>query len=567
MSAFSAVTNTMPTPDATKVYLDQHKELLEVACGAALNAVMAERADDPLHALARHLQLHADANEPRSSTEVQVLGKARGAAAGGAFAARVLANQAFAAFREATTKATTTADVCLRPTASNVAALASAIDAVLSQVLNECTARIKGGSEYIKLLDKIIMPDVFLVVQEDEHCDTQKLHPALRNFAPLVEDARLVAVLGNALADEDTEARFADDEMNTIGREIERRPGCPKCQGALRDKAALVFAAYREAIAERVALPKLFEAAAEAVVAGGDTFSSIYASVWRLIDSDLSEKDDMEGCYEYKRAVDECLVDHPNTPLETRMCQGLDDRTDITELMRKGARLFLTLHSRSHTRPHPLLLPDPFIATDSSAPPPTHSPLPSGARVLVPYGEAVAAIIAHAETKLSFKCGSCKKPTRLKKMSRIIEKSVLRSEHDDSVDMVGDVVRLVEQRHPREKPWDAWALCMGLGCSRSRRFNFSATCLSQRHPRYVPFKRAGGAHDGGRHQDEPRRCNPARDHGWRARRPDYRWAASNGGCVCDREARRRLTRLQCMISHPAPHASRCPSAPWTSLAP
>ena len=441
--------------------------------GSSVQAGPGKEADDPLHALARHLQLHADANEPWSSTEVQVAGKARDTAAG-AFAARMLANQAFAAFREATTIAQQF-DVCLRPTASNVAALASAIDAVLSQVLNECTARIKGGSEYIKLLDKITMPDVFLIVQEDEHYDTQKLHPALRNFAPLVEDARLVAVLGNALADEDTEARFADDEMNTIGREIERRPGCPKCQGALRDKAALVFAAYREAIAERVALPKLFEAAAEAVVAGGDTFSSIYASVWRLIDSDLSEKDDMEGegCYEYKRAVDECLVDHPNTPLETRMCQGLDNRTDITELMRKGARLFLTLHSHSHPRPHPLLLPHPCpcIATpDSSAPSPTHSPLPSGARVLVPYGEAVAAIIAHAETKLSFKCVSCKKPTRLKKMSRIIEKSVLRSEHDDSVDMVGDVVRLVEQRRPHERPCDAWALCIGLGCSRSHQF-------------------------------------------------------------------------------------------------
>merc|ERR1719469_1225058 len=83
------------------------------------------------------------------------------------------------------------------------------------------------------------------------------------------------------------------------------------------------------------------------------------------------------------------------------MGQGLDDPTDITELMRKGAR------------------------------------------VLVPYGEAVAAIIAHAENKLPFKCGSCKKPTQLKKMSRIIEKSVLPAEKDDRVDMVGDVVRMM----------------------------------------------------------------------------------------------------------------------------
>ena len=292
-------------------------------------------------------------------------------------------------------------NACFRPTAVNLEALQTAIDGTLTRVLGAIVKHLKTGSAYKKLLDHMHFPESFVDVVVAEACDTQKLHPALRNFSPLCEVPCVVAVLGDASADEGTRERETAVEANTIECDLVRNPDCAHCGSALRAQAERLRTAYSAAIDERMALPKLFEVAADAVVAGGDTFSSIYMSVWRLIDNGLGEDDDTEGCHEYQRAVVECLEGHPARPLDASVSQRLANPKDVGALMVNAAR------------------------------------------VVAPFGAAVSAVLEHAEKEHGFRCVDRKKPTRLKKLHRIIEKSVLRHAKDASVDSIGDVVRMM----------------------------------------------------------------------------------------------------------------------------
>ena len=160
-----------------------------------------------------------------------------------------------------------------------------------------------------------------------------------------------------------------------------------------------------DAIEERVKHNGLFQNAAEANVAGADAFGEIYTSVWKLVDKpNVSAADDAqgEGVLAYKEAVQDLLTDellHPPKPLAE--LQGMADPTDAGEYMQNAAK------------------------------------------VRVPFGEMVSAIVSGAEANGGFKVVSCRTPKTLKKLQRIVEKVALRPEKDDCIASVGDCVRMM----------------------------------------------------------------------------------------------------------------------------
>ena len=166
------------------------------------------------------------------------------------------------------------------------------------------------------------------IVPVHEESDLTKLAPALRHFSVLAEETSVEAA---AAAAKDAEAAIVES------------PESGEALAAVREAHAQLKASYRNAIEERVKLDGLFQKAAEAVVAGGDAFGQIYTSVWTLVDKpNVSEEDDRggEGILAYKAAVKDHLADevlHPPTPLAD--LQGMADMTDAGEYMRSAAKL------------------------------------------------------------------------------------------------------------------------------------------------------------------------------------------------------------------------------------
>ena len=223
-----------------------------------------------------------------------------------------------------------------------------------------------------------------------EATDLTKLAPALRRFGVLAEEERVKQAAETAAC---AQVAIVDDVESN------------EAEAAVRAAHVSLKAAYDDAIARRVDVDGLFQMAAQAVVAGGDSFRQIYSSVWALVNKpDVSEAEDQqgEGVGMYRAAVRDLLTPQllrPKTPMAE--LQAMKDSTDMVEYMRNAAV------------------------------------------VMVPFGQIVSAIVAAAEERYGFRVVHCRKPRTLKKMQRIVEKVSLRPERDGCIASVCDCVRMM----------------------------------------------------------------------------------------------------------------------------
>ena len=230
------------------------------------------------------------------------------------------------------------------------------------------------------------------MVTVHEETDISKLEPALRDFAVLAEDDKVKEAAESAQA---AGAQAA----------LVKAPDDETALQKLRDAHQKLASAYSEAVTRKAELDDLFRKAADAVVAGGDSFRLIYTSVWGLVHKvGVSAQDDAkgEGVLDFKKAVRECLDDALLKPTTSMVeLQGMADNRDAGEYMRNAAK------------------------------------------VMVPFGEMVAKVVEDAQVAHGFKVVSCKKPKVLKKLERIVEKVALRPEKDGCIAVVCDCVRMM----------------------------------------------------------------------------------------------------------------------------
>ena len=242
-----------------------------------------------------------------------------------------------------------------------------------------------------------------------EEPDLSKLGPALRAFETLADADAVRATMHSAAVEERQ-------------RQLEAAPDDADAIAAFGAAHLALRRTYEETIAERLQKPGLFRLAATAVVEGGDSFSNVYSSVWKLIDKPgVTRAQDVqgEGVFEYRDAVAECLEADGGTLLTASVKQPrMRDERDVAEYMSKNAK------------------------------------------VLPPFGRVVAAIVAATERKHGFRAVSCVKPKHLKKVKRIAEKVALRPERDRCVASVCDCVRMMVPVHKmRHVAWLLRAFC------------------------------------------------------------------------------------------------------------
>ena len=262
------------------------------------------------------------------------------------------------------------------------------------QLFEAALSHLVGYAHAVLGLEHAVVNDALEaeVVPVHEETDLSKLEPALRDFAVLAEDDKVKEAAKSAQAAGAQAALVKAPDDETALR-------------TLREAHRELSSAYSEAVKRKAEMDDLFRKAADAVVAGGDSFRLIYTSVWGLVDKvGVSEQDDAkgEGVLEFKKAVRECLDDALLKPTRSMVeLQGMSDNRDAGEYMRNAAK------------------------------------------VMVPFGEMVERVVEEAQAAHGFKVVSCKKPKVLKKLERIVEKVALRPEKDGCIAVVCDCVRMM----------------------------------------------------------------------------------------------------------------------------